>query len=198
MTTNLFRNFVRVDSEIDTTPFLNEVDGASHLWQADTSRQRNVRCQRNTWNIFLRAAKKPLPLGARNANDVHESRTMRYCKNFPNTLSFCTSLALQQGGTLGRATLVALLPKSKVYPHVDSGEYYADRDRYHLILRSPRGSQLTAGDESIIMQERELWVFNNKVEHSAQNFSNQIRIHLIFDIQPRERRGYFVQSTNEI
>ena len=44
------------------------------------------------------------------------------------------------------------------------------------------------------MREGELWVFNNKVVHSAENVSDQIRVHLIFDIKPKNNSGYFVQS----
>lgn len=189
-----FTHFVRINSVVETAPFLLELDKAAQIWQADTSRQRKVKCQRNTWNIFLRAAKKPLPEGMKNANDVHECRTMRHSRQFPNTLAFCESFAQQQSGFLGRVTLVALLPKSKVYSHIDIGSYYAARDRYHLVLRSPQGSRLTAGAETVLMREGELWVFNNKVVHSAENVSDQIRVHLIFDIKPMNGSGYFVQS----
>ena len=189
-----FKNFVRVECGIDTSALLNEINTASHLWQEDTSRQRKVKCQRNTWNIFLRAAQKPLPKGTNNANDVHETRTMRYSKFFPKILYFCQRFAEEQRGDLGRVTLVTLLPKSKVYPHTDFGDYYAVRDRYHLVLDSPSGSRLTAGNETAILLERELWVFNNKIVHSAENLSDKLRVHLIFDILPSPDKGYFTRS----
>ncbi len=192
MLDNQFRYFVKVSSEIDTSSFLQELNDASHLWEVDTSRQRKVQCQRHTQNIFLRAAVKPLPQGAKNANDVHESRLMKYSRKFPETISFCERVAEDRGGSLGRATLVALRSQSRVYPHVDTGEYYAIRDRYHLVLVSPHGSKLTANDETVVMREGELWVFNNKVRHSAENEFDQSRVHLIFDILPQSGRGYFV------
>ena len=192
MSANRFKHFLKISCEVDTRPFLRELEAASHLWYEDTSRQLKVNCQRHTLNIFLRAAKKPLPQGAKNANDVHESRGMKHSRKFPETLSFCEQIAEEQTGNLGRATLVALRPKSKVYPHVDTGAYYAIRDRYHLVLFSPKGSCLTAGGETVVMQEGELWVFNNKVLHSAENNFNQSRVHLIFDVQPQHGSGYFV------
>lgn len=183
-------HFARV-AEVPTAPLLAELDAARTLWRADTSRQRKVRCQRHTENIFLRAAKKPLPPGAKNANDVHECRVLRTAAKFPRTLGFCESVAKTVGGQLGRATLVALLPRCEVYPHIDGGAYYRIRDRYHLVLRSRNGSPLTVGDETVVMREGELWAFDNKSRHSARNPSEERRIHLIFDVLPPPGQGLF-------
>ena len=151
-----FKNFILL-GKADTAPIIAELDAAPEMWLADTSRQRKVRCQRHTQNIYLRAARKPLPPGAKNANDVHESRVLRSAARFPKTLQLCERIARQQGALLGRAALVALLPQSRVYPHVDHGAYYRIRDRYHIVLKSAQGSPLTAGDETVVMREGELW-----------------------------------------
>jgi len=142
-------HFVGLARHVDINPFLAELDAAPDMWLLDTSRQRKVRCQRHTRNIFLRAPQKPLPPGARNANDVHESRSVPAARRFPRTLAWCESIAAALGGKLGRATLVTLLPHSRVYPHVDAGAYYRIRDRFHLVLRSLRGSPLTCDGETV-------------------------------------------------
>lgn len=190
-------HFKRLATDVDIEPILAELDAAADMWLADTSRQRKVRCQRNTQNIFLRAAQKPLPRGARNANDVHASRTTKAAGYFPCALQYCQSVADSLEGQLGRATLVTLLPKSKVYPHVDMGQYYRIRDRLHLVLRSSRGSPLTAEDETVVMQERELWVFNNKANHWAENSSTDARVHLIFDVLPPRGGGFYAFPPRE-
>ena len=184
--------FTRIAKDVDVAPFLSELAAAPEMWLADTSRQRKVRCQRDTRNIFLRVAKKPLPPGARNANDVHESRTARSAARFPLALAFCKRIAGLQGGELGRATLVALQARGWVRPHVDAGAYYRIRDRFHLVLHSPAGSPLTAGGETVVMQEGELWAFDNKAEHDARNPTDEPRVHLIFDVLPPPGRGYYV------
>ena len=189
---NVMRHFTRIVDSVDVTPFLAELDTAPQMWLADTSRQRKVRCQRNTRNIFLRAPTKPLPPGARNANDVHESRIAPAARKFPRTLAFCERIAEEMEATLGRATLVALLPRSRVFPHVDAGAYYRIRDRLHLVLKSAEGSPLTAGDETVVMHPGELWAFNNKTRHSANNPSPEARVHLIFDLLPTPGRGIHV------
>ena len=185
-------NFTKIDQGVDINPLLAELDAYPEMWLVDTSRQRKVRCRRHTRNIFLRVAKKPLPPGARNANDVHESRVARSASWFPRALAYCESVADDMGGTLGRATLVALLPHGRVLPHVDAGAYYRIRDRFHLVLRSAGGSPLAAGDERVLMRPRELWAFNNKTRHWADNPSEEPRVHLIFDVLPPPRHGFHV------
>ena len=185
-------HFTKLARGVDIRGLLAELDAAPEMWLADTSRQRKVRCQRNTRNIFLRAARKPLPPGARNANDVHESRIAPAARKFPRTLAYCESVADDLSGTLGRATLVALLPHGRVFPHVDAGAYYRIRDRFHLVLKSARGSPLAAGDETVVMRPGELWAFDNKARHWADNPSDEPRVHLIFDILPAPGHGLHV------
>lgn len=184
--------FTKIGGNIDISPILAELAAVPQLWHADRSRQRKVRCQRNTLNIFLRTPRKPLPAGAKNANDVHESRVAPAARKLPSALKFCETIAERSGGELGRATLVSLLPGKKVFPHVDAGAYYRIRDRYHLVLKSSRGSPLTAEGETALMWPGELWAFDNKVTHSAENRSGEPRVHLIFDILPPPGQGLYV------
>ena len=187
------QHFTKI-AQVDVSPLCAELDAAPEIWLADTSRQRHVRCQRHTRNIFLRTPKKPLPPGAKNANDVHESRLAPAAAKFSNALAFCAGVAKAQGGALGRAVFVALMPKSRVFPHVDAGAYYRARDRYHLVVRSPQGSPLQVGEETVAMREGELWIINNKLRHSAENLSAEPRVHLIFDLLPDAGRGHYVTA----
>ena len=184
--------FIRIAKDIDVAPFLSELAAEPGMWLVDTSRQRKVRCQRDTLNIFLRVARKPLPAGAGNANDVHESRTARSAAGFPHALAFCRRMARSVPGDLGRATLVSLQPRGWVRPHVDAGAYYRIRDRFHLVLRSREGSPMTSGGERVVMREGELWVFDNKAVHDSSNPTDDPRVHLIFDVLPAPGRGRYV------
>lgn len=75
---------------------------------------------------------------------------------------------------------------------VDAGVYYRVRDRFHLVLKSRAGSPLTAGDETVVMREGELWTFDNKAVHEARNPTGEPRVHLIFDVLPGPGKGYYV------
>jgi len=114
-------------------------------------------------------------------------------KYFPAILNWVEQRAIALGGALGRVALVRLAPGGRVYRHVDHGRYYQWRDRYHLVLHSPAGSLLGAGEEWVRMQPGELWWFNNKAPHEACNESDDWRIHLIFDI-----RHSLVQDKNSV
>jgi aspartyl/asparaginyl beta-hydroxylase (cupin superfamily) len=108
---------------------------------------------------------------------------------FPVARDFLLRTAQELGASPGRAKLVSLPPGRRVYPHIDRGEYYRLHARFHLVLRSPQGSFLRAGDEEITMREGELWWFDNKQVHEAHNHGDENRIHLIFDLLPRASRG---------
>ncbi|EAP90254.1 hypothetical protein OA2633_08569 [Oceanicaulis sp. HTCC2633] len=99
-------------------------------------------------------------------------------------MSFLSAFAEEQGGELSRAKLVSLPPGHRVYPHIDRGEYYALRNRYHLVLQAGAGSWLKTADETVHMQEGELWWFDNKSIHEAFNGTDTDRIHFIFDLKP--------------
>jgi hypothetical protein len=112
---------------------------------------------------------------------------------FPYVSSLLERFAELERGDLGRAMLVRLKPMGRVYPHVDKGAYYAVRDRYHLVIQSKGGSPMASAEETVILQEGELWCFDNKSMHSAMNPSADWRVHLIFDLSPRERSLHFVK-----
>ncbi len=184
------KHFKKLAAGIDIGPLVAEVTAQPELWLWDVSRQTKVKCQRETESIYLRAAVKPFPEGV-SGNDVHPSRRTRLAARFPRTLGFCEAFAAREGGQLGRVTLVKLQPWGRVFPHIDKGAYYRIRDRYHLVLDSANGSPLTAGGETALLREGELWAFDNKQPHEAHNLSDRPRIHLIFDVEPAAGQGHY-------
>jgi hypothetical protein len=119
------------------------------------------------------------------------------CRDFPNTLSFLENFAKQKG-ELCRIVLFNLKENSEFLPHRDLGEYYRVRDRYHLVIESG-GSFLQSSDEECIMQEGELWWFNNKELHHGKNLSpEKRRIHIIFDILPKGTETFFEKISRKI
>ncbi|MBZ8180642.1 aspartyl/asparaginyl beta-hydroxylase domain-containing protein [Oscillatoria salina] len=181
------QHFRLLDTEVNIQPLVDEIAAHSDLWLHDTSRQTKVKVQRETHTIYLRSAVKPFPPGV-SGNDVHPSRRTQLAQHFPRTMEWLESFARKIGGELGRATIVRLAPKGRVYRHIDKGEYYRIRDRYHLVLQSTAGSLLGAGDEWVRMQPGECWWFDNKAPHEAYNESDDWRIHLIFDILPQSSK----------
>jgi outer membrane protein assembly factor BamB/orotate phosphoribosyltransferase len=175
--------FRLIRSGIDVAPLLEEIERQQHAWGIATGRQDKIRVQRDTNTIFLRAAvpRPDLPV-----NENQEVRLTSLAHLFPRALAFMTGFATEINCQLSRATIVRLKPKSQVYRHIDQGSYYFLRDRFHLVLRSPAGSVLMSGGETVRMQEGELWWFDNKQHHESCNESDEWRIHYIFDLLPAE------------
>ncbi|MCC6923877.1 MAG: aspartyl/asparaginyl beta-hydroxylase domain-containing protein [Nitrosomonas sp.] len=176
--------FKLIKNYVDTTAIRQELITHDDAWLKETGRQERAPAQKDTNAIPLRGLKRSAICGRRR-RDVHESRYTSISTRFPETVRLLESLATEFDGELGRAKLARVPPGKKVLPHVDRGEYYRSRDRYHLVIRSEKGSPLQAGGEEIRMQEGELWWFNNNALHAAHNDSHDNRVHLIFDVLPK-------------
>ncbi|MEM9451394.1 MAG: aspartyl/asparaginyl beta-hydroxylase domain-containing protein [Cyanobacteria bacterium P01_E01_bin.6] len=177
------QHFRFIDQDTDIQLFRDEISAHDGLWLHNTSRQDTITVQRETQTIYLRSAVKPFPPGITSSNDVHASRPTALADHFPQVMSWVECFANARRGELGRVTVVRLAPRGRVYRHIDHGDYYRLRDRYHLVLDSPEGSLLGAGDEWVRMHPGECWWFDNKIPHEAYNESNNWRIHLIFDVR---------------
>ena len=173
------KNFVKIADGIDTTAIHQELQRNEVVWQADTARQRDVQCQRETESIFLRGAHRTDE--TIRLEDVHQSKNTALSIYFPSTMDWLKTVAHSLHGELGRAMFAKLKPNGQVYPHIDGGAYYALRHRFHLVIQS-RGSLMKCDGEEIVMNEGELWAFDNKKTHEAFNESADARIHLIFDL----------------
>lgn len=178
-----YRYFRRLRSDIDATPFLDEIAALDDAWGRATSRQEKIRVQRETQSIPLRGLRKSALLG-RARRDVHESRWTTGSALFPRFRALIEETAEALNCVPGRAKIVRLSPGRRVYPHIDRGDYYRLHQRHHMVLQSSLGSWLRSGDEEVRMREGELWWFDNRQVHEAYNDGEQERIHLIFDLLP--------------
>jgi len=176
--------FQRLKQSVEIAPLIAEITDKSAFWFYDTSRQQKLMPQPETQSIFLTRAAKPFPPGIENARDVHASCPTEIAGEFPVVMNWVERFVEEIGGELGRVNIFKLAPKGRVYSHIDYGEYYRLRERYHLVLHSQSGSWMKCGSEETIMHEGELWWFDNKQPHEAFNPSEQWRIHLIFDVLP--------------
>lgn len=178
------KHFRRIRSTIDPRPFIAEIENVGNAWDASTGRQEKIKVQREARAIPLRGLRKSA-IGGSKRCDVHESRWTTTSQNFPIACELLRDIARDEDSLLGRGKIVCLPAGRRVYPHIDRGEYYLVRNRFHLVLRSTQGSWLKAGDEEIRMQEGELWWFDNNQLHEAFNDGDEDRIHIIFDLLPR-------------
>lgn len=78
----------------------------------------------------------------------------------------CGFLSLPIGGEVGQ--------------HIDIGEYYQTRDRYHLAIQGTY--DYTVGGETVRVEPGDLIWFNNKLSHGTKNVGDCIRITFVFDV----------------
>ena len=178
--------FRRYRRDIDVEPIFSEIQANASAWAEQTGRQRRAAVQAETNSIPIRGLRRSKIRGRRR-RDVHETRYTSLAKRFPDTVALLEAFAREMGGSLGRAKFARLPPGAQVLPHVDRGEYYECRDRFHLVVDSTGESVLRAGNEEVGMRAGELWWFDNKALHSARNASDRHRTHLVFDVEPRKR-----------
>jgi len=186
-----YRHFQRLKDDVDVAPLLAELAANGDAWGLEQGRQRRAKVQREAAAVPLRGLRASRQYGRRR-RDVHESRDTSKAARFPLALAFVRQVAEEFDGRLGRVRLVQLSGGAHVRPHRDRGDYYRQRDRYHLVLRSDGGSVMRAADEQVTMSPGELWWFDNKAIHEAWNPGDGDRVHLIFDLLPRRaasRRG---------
>jgi Aspartyl/Asparaginyl beta-hydroxylase len=161
---------------VPAKPFLAEL--------AAVSRARSIADRHDTTSamaIPLRAVRNSA-IGDRNRSDVHEARWTEASLSFRFTSNFLRTFAAERGGDLGRARIVRTPAGHRTRPHIDRGEYYLFRDRYHLVLKATEGAWLKAGDEDVTMRAGELWWFDNRAVHEAANRGADDHIQLIFDV----------------
>jgi hypothetical protein len=178
------RRFSRIEKGVNLERLLQEIAQHPAMWTADAQRQSNVSVQRETEAVMIcghdsdrsfREARQQHPI-------TYVGRPTAVSADFPHALAIVQGFARRAYGVPGRAVLVRLKPRGRVYEHVDRGLYYQLRHRYHLVVKSVLGSRLRAGPEEMRMREGEIWWFDNRLPHEAVNDSDEDRIHLIFDI----------------
>lgn len=91
-------------------------------------------------------------------------------KNGFKNHSRCGFLSLPVGGTVGT--------------HIDKGNYYLTRDRFHLSIQGTY--DYTVGDETVRVEPGTLLVFNNKLPHGTKNVGDVVRITFVFDVLNNE------------
>ncbi len=89
-----------------------------------------------------------------------------FVKRHFKKVSRCGFLSLPVGGEVGQ--------------HIDIGNYYQTRDRYHLAIQGTY--DYTVGDETVRVNPGDLIWFNNKLLHGTKNVGDCVRITFVFDV----------------
>lgn len=175
---------LRMIKEVDIRQLLAELDATrAYWWQVYTARKHNIAHHQHTWAFLLRTHTNRTA-NYHAADGVHESVPSVYAKRFPVLLKAILGLADELAVGLGRVAVVMMQPYAEVYRHFDQETHLQGRNRYHLVLKAGKENLLESGDEVVNARPGQLWFFDNKVMHRAENRSPVPRVHVIFDGYP--------------
>ena len=132
-----------------------------------------------TQSINLRKAKLETAVNLkRHINDTHTTEDTELSR-YPKVKEFMDWFESTYGGEIYRIAIVHLLEGGVVDAHIDEGAYYADKDRFHLVLSgyyenvvamlSYRSTFIE--DEIELYSAGDLWWFDNKQMHHVENKS---------------------------
>ena len=91
-----------------------------------------------------------------------------------------------KGVHLGRVIIARLSPGGTIKAHADNYGDYAQRKggmRFHVCVYALPGVLFHCGGETIMAKTDEVWWFNHREVHAAENNSADERIHMMVDIE---------------
>jgi hypothetical protein len=173
-------NFFRLAKGVNVAPLLVAVSRQPELWDQNTLRTKHPKTAHGAvsdiWLMFNDTEGDV-------ANDIIVKPYPAF-KELPQARPIIFDLMrMVEGVTLGRVIITKLPPGKKITPHVDGGAPATYFSRYQIALQSLPGALFTIGDETVNFESGEVWLIDNKKEHSVVNNSRDDRIVMIVDIR---------------
>ena len=170
---NPYKENIRIiKTGIDPKPFLDQMDSDHWNW---VSRQKNLGGKKNPYG-FLPLVWAKVPPGI----DPHEHSGKEPTGLYDHYTEIHKFWKKHKIKKTGRAAFFKLAPGRKVLEHIDRGDYYKNKDRYHLSLQGKY--RYRVGDEEMIVEPGTFFWFYNKVPHSAENVGDVDRITFVWDV----------------
>ncbi|MDX1556797.1 MAG: aspartyl/asparaginyl beta-hydroxylase domain-containing protein, partial [Xanthomonadales bacterium] len=85
------------------------------------------------------------------------------------------------GEVFGRSRLMRVAPGHTVPPHVDVNYHWFNRVRIHIPITTTPDVLFHCGGKHVHMAPGEAWLFNSWMEHTVENNSDAMRVHLVLD-----------------
>ena len=170
---NPYKTNIRIiKTGIDPKPFLDQMDSDHWNW---VSKQKNLGGKKNPYG-FLPLVWAKVPPGIDPHEHSGKEPTGLY-DHYTEIHKFWKKYKIKK---TGRAAFFKLAPGRKVLEHIDRGDYYKNKDRYHLSLQGKY--RYRVGDEEMIVEPGTFFWFYNKVPHSAENVGDVDRITFVWDV----------------
>lgn len=172
-----------LDNDVDVTDMLREVQEQEDNWYMATGRQKLLKEQVDTEYIPLVSPIHLLGVtGSAAGWDSHRYKRTPLYEKYPRIVSWLNDFSRKTGEKIARIALVRLKVDGHVRPHLDYGEYYRHRNRYHLCLDG--AYYYHVNNDSKLIEAGTLFRFDNDMPHWSVNEGNTPRISVIFDTEP--------------
>lgn len=174
------KNFFKLASNVNVTPLLVAINRQPELWDQNTLRTKHPNTAHadvsDIWLMFN-------DIEGDVTNDIIVKPYPAFEK-LPQARPILFDLMrMVEGVTLGRVIVTKLAPGKKIIPHVDGGAPATYYTRYQIALQSLPGALFTIEDETVNFESGDVWLIDNKKEHSVVNNSRDDRIVMIVDIR---------------
>ena len=184
------KNFMNVGT-FDPEPLRMALATRPHLWNQYPYRTSFERTPfRGMDDILLRYSAPEMHLGETDAQAlVDDTMMVQYDAwgELPEAHEVIFNLMRRYKAVMLGRVIIARLPMGgTILPHADNyGKYALARNalRFHACVQAAPGCLFHCGDETIQARGGEVWWFNHKETHSAENNSADERIHLLIDMQ---------------
>lgn len=173
-------NYIHI-GEIDVTQIKNKlIETGEEIWLEHTLRQTIFDAHKHTQTIELMWDIDSLKESGK--GKIH---TNFYKFNIDSLLVDLKSIYEKKygKGDFIRVLLVKLKKRSKITPHIDTGDSLTSCKRTHIAVITNPDVIFTVGGESKNMKEGDIWEINNQNVHSVTNNSDDDRIHFIIDYE---------------
>jgi len=174
-------NFVRIAEGLDVDPLLQLLDGKPELWKEIKHRQHFTGTpHKDTESIYVRGPLKMTPYYVMYDIGSYDYPSMEYLKDalVPLMRPILEKLEVIE---MGRVLIVNLKHGGHVTKHNDQGTYADHYSRFHLVVTSNEWCSQTCGDQKQKFEVGDVWWFNHKKMHTADNVGTTDRVHIIFD-----------------
>lgn len=191
--------FIKLKSGLDVQPVLDLIDAKPEIWHEITARQNSTAsAHTDTECVFARGPLKMSQYYVQFDLGAYDYPVLDYLGEELTKLMrpLFEEMYVKE---LGRVLIVKLKPGGHVKPHNDQGTYSDYYSRFHVVLSSNDLCSQTCGDDHAEFDVGDVWWFDHKEIHTADNKGETDRVHIIFDaVTPLfDKKGVPISSTLE-
>jgi hypothetical protein len=152
-------------------------------WLIDTSRQESFTTHENTFMYELISFDYSWRPGQKQKSKVVNT----FSSPAQNQLEkIYEDLEKYVDGKVVHSEIISMKPNSRIRIHKDRGDMLYVARRFHIPLKTNDNTFFIVEDEQFFLKEGSVYELNNVKYHGVRNNSEEIRIHLIVDIFPKE------------